>query len=152
MRPLKCLVAALGNPLQGSDGFGRAVLERLRSEDQLPGATELVDASTDLLSLFDRFASFDLVVLVDAVLGRGPREVRIIPEEAFGSWTAHATSAHETSPLVAIQLFRTLEPDSVTRVVLVGLNVEEDAFDAELTPADAQAGAEAVLRVISTVL
>jgi hydrogenase maturation protease len=149
MRPLNYLVVGLGNPLQGADGFGAAVLERLRSARQLPPGTELVDATTDLLSLFDRFPLYDVVVLVDALLGAGPREVRVISEQEFDAWTPHAASAHETSPLVALGLFRTLQPASTTRFVLVGLKVGEDEFDAGLLTSDAQAGADAVRRIVT---
>jgi hydrogenase maturation protease len=111
--------------------------------------TQLLDGATDLLAYVDRFAAFDLVVLVDAILGPAPRELLILPEDAFDAWPVHATSAHQVSPLVTLRLFRTLEPRSKTRFVLVGLRVPEEAFSADVSVADAQAGAEAVLRALS---
>lgn len=143
------LVVGLGNPLQGCDGFGAAVLERLRDDQRLRPETQLLDGATDLLAYVDRFAAFDLVVLVDAILGPAPRELVVLPEDAFDAWPLHATSAHQVSPLVTLRLFHTLEPRSKTRFVLVGLRVPEEAFSADVSVADAQAGAEAVLRALS---
>lgn len=148
MLPRKSLVAGLGNPLRGSDAFGPAVLERLGRRSDLPAGTELLAQTTDLVGCFDRFASYELVVLVDAVLGGGGRTVAVIDEHAFGMWTAHATSSHAISPLVATSLFRTLRPEASTRFVLVGLMVSPDDFARPVTAAEAQAGFEAVLRVL----
>ena len=144
----RSLVVGLGNPLQGSDGFGAAVLERLGAERGLPPETELLDATTDLLACLDRFPAFNLIVLVDAVLGPSPREVIVVEEESFGSWGTHATSGHEMSPLVAVKLFRTLQPDSPTRIVLIGLRVDAASFARPATAHEAQAGAEAVRHVL----
>lgn len=149
MRPSKSLVVGLGNPLQGCDGFGPAVVQRLNAAGDLPSGVELIQAGTDLLALIDRFDAYDLVVLVDAVLGSERREVRVIPEEEFGAWTPHAISAHQASPLVAMGLYRTLQSASTTRVVLVGLLVSEAGFGEEVRPHDVEAGAGAVRRVLS---
>jgi hydrogenase maturation protease len=84
MMPRKCLVAGLGNPLQGSDGFGQAVLARLGERTDLPEHTELPDAHTDLLRYVARFASYDLVVLVDANLGPRPGRSRCPRRRSLG--------------------------------------------------------------------
>ena len=149
MTPQKCLVAGLGNPLQGSDGFGAAVLECLRSRPDLPPSAELIDGGTDLLSCLDQFASYDLVVLIDAFLGPAPREVAVIEETVFAEWSAHSTTSHELSPLLTVRLYRSLHPESNTRFILVGLRVDPADFSRSIVPADAQVGAEAVLRVVS---
>jgi hydrogenase maturation protease len=150
MRAQTSLIVALGNPLQGCDGFGAAVLERLHAEGSLPASVELLDGATDLLGCLDQFAAFDLVVLVDALIGDGPRLVTVIEERDFLTWKPHATSAHELSPLIALQLFRHLQPDARTRFVLVGLRVAEGEFTSGVTSREASAGAEAVLRVLSS--
>ena len=149
MSPRKSLVAGLGNPLQGSDGFGPSVLERLQQHAGLPAGTELLPQTTDLLGCFDGLARYELVVLVDAVLATGSRAVKIVDEASFGSWTAHATSSHGISPLVATGLFRTLQPESSTRFVLVGLIVSPDDFARPATAEEVQAGADAVLTVLA---
>lgn len=149
MTPQKCLVAGLGNPLQGSDGFGAAVLECLRSRPDLPPSAELIDGGTDFLFCLDQFASYDLVVLIDAFLGPSPREVAVIDESGFAEWTAHSTTSHELSPLVAVRLYRALHPESDIRFVLVGLRVDPADFSRSIVLAEAQVGADAVLRVVS---
>jgi hydrogenase maturation protease len=119
------LVVGIGNPLQGADGFGPAVIASLRASASLPPDTQLIDAHTDLLALIDRFAAFDQVVLVDAVLGDGRAEVIVFDEPAFAQWPTESPSSHQVSALVAVGLFRRLYPEARTRISLVGLNVDE---------------------------
>lgn len=147
MRPT-CLVVALGNPLHGPDGFGHAVARRLRAGQDLPACAELVDAATDLLSWIDRFGAYDQVVLVDAVLGGSRREVAIVEEAEFDGWAPHAVTGHEISPLLAVKLLRALRPDCRTRFCLVGLKVDIDAAEREVTPAETEAGAAAVVHLL----
>jgi hydrogenase maturation protease len=141
-------VAGLGNPLQGSDAFGPAVVERLRRSAVLPSGTDLVDVHTDVLSQLDRFVAFDGVVLVDAVLAGSPGGVAVFSEETFASWPAVSSNCHAVSPLAAVKLFRLLQPSSRTRFVLVGLMV--DRIDSRVVPDSGavQAGVEAVVRIV----
>lgn len=147
MTARKWLVAGLGNALQGADGFGPAVIERLRSRPDLPPDLELVEAHTDLLSLYDRFSSFEGVVLVDAVLGPGPRQVKLVDEDTFSDWNADPANCHHWSPLVAVKLFRLLQPGQRTRFVLVGLEVNRIDAGSPATPTEIESGAGLVMRV-----
>jgi hydrogenase maturation protease len=145
----KWLVAGVGNPLLGSDGFGPAVIQSLREQTGLPATIELEDARPDLLALTDRVSAFDGVVLVDAVLGSGPREVTVVGEATFGAWNAASPNAHAVSPLLALNLFRALHPGERTRFVLVGLVVNAIDTTSPPTPAEVRAGADAVLQVVT---
>ena len=127
MEPLKkTLVLGLGNPLSGDDGFGRRVLERLREGDLPPGAT-LADAYTELLNRLEDFARYDQVLLIDAVLDpeRRQGEPGRVEVQALQSWRDDSPSAHQVSPLMAVKLFRLLHPEARTRILLVGLLVDE---------------------------
>jgi hypothetical protein len=88
---MKWLVLGLGNPLAGADGFGPAVIARLRRA-AWPDGADFVDAHTDLLAHLHRFEHFDRVVLVDTVLDdRGG--VAVIDEAEFsGGMTVRAAS------------------------------------------------------------
>lgn len=141
------LVVGLGNPLAGSDGFGSAVVARLRERDDLPGDVALVDAGTDLLGHLDSLASYDEVVLVDAVVGAGGAgEILVVDESTFKTWPETTASSHALSPHVAVKLFRTLYPQAATRIVLVGLSVDAITLGEDLPAAVVTAGADAVAR------
>jgi hydrogenase maturation protease len=123
---MRWLVLGLGNPLAGADGFGPAVIARLR-EAGVPDGVELVDAHTDLLGHLHRFVEADEVVLVDAVLG-GRGDVAVVEEEEFSGWDHTSPGAHQISPLAAVKLFRRLHPGERTRIRLVAQFVREEDF------------------------
>jgi len=62
--PPRLLVAGIGNPDRGDDGFGAAVIARLRGH--VPAGVRLLACSGDVLGLIDEWDGFDAVVLVDA--------------------------------------------------------------------------------------
>lgn len=142
----RTLVIGIGNPLQGADAFGPAVVGRLRARRDLPDTVDLEDGDTDLLASLDRFASFEHVVLVDAVLGDGTGGVVAIDEQTFSTWSLDSPGVHELSPVLVVRLFRRLYPASRARFTLVGLDVQQ--IDGMPLPAHlADDGADAVLRV-----
>lgn len=119
------LVVGLGNPLVGDDGFGAAVIGQLREREHQPGA-DLVDAGTDLLAQIDAFASYDDVILVDAVLDPARAgEVAVVEQDVLLEWPDSSPSCHDISPLVAVKLFRVLHPEAATRFTLVALFTDE---------------------------
>jgi hydrogenase maturation protease len=59
------LVAGIGNPDRGDDGFGPAVARRLRG--QLPAGVCVVERSGDILALIADWEGFADVFVVDAV-------------------------------------------------------------------------------------
>ncbi len=130
-RARKTLLVGLGNPLNGDDGFGPDVIERLGKTGigNLPDVS-LVDAGTDLLNHIESFAEYDRVVLIDAILdpeGRlgVPGLVQVLEENAFLSWPETSEGVHQMSPLLGVKLFRTLHPEALTRFFLVGLFVDQ---------------------------
>jgi hydrogenase maturation protease len=126
---MQWLVLGLGNSLSGADGFGPAVIERLRA-DGVPDGVELVDAHTDLLGHLHRFVEADEVVLVDVVLdARGG--LAVVDEQEFSSWDDTSRGAHQVSPLAAVKLFRRLHPGAATRIRLVAHFVREEEFGRE---------------------
>jgi coenzyme F420 hydrogenase subunit delta len=125
MSSARALVLALGNPLAGEDGFGSAVLARLARDSTVTSVAELVDAHTDLLAHLDRLAAAGRVVLVDAVLlPRMRGDVVVLSQGELAEFSAEASSAHQVSPLVALQLLARLYPEAHPSVSLVGYCVE----------------------------
>jgi hydrogenase maturation protease len=63
------LVAAIGNPDRGDDGFGPAVAQRLHA--RVVSGVEIVKRSGDLLALIEDWSGFPFVVIVDAMVSIG---------------------------------------------------------------------------------
>ena len=130
-RSPKTLILGLGNPLSGDDGFGARVLDFLHRNgtEFLPEAT-LVDAHTDLLNHIESFATYDRVVLVDAILdpenklGK-PGRIVLLHEKEFLDWSEASSSVHQMSPMLSVKLFRQLYPAAQTQIILTGLLVDQ---------------------------
>jgi hypothetical protein len=167
----KRLVLGLGNRLVGEDGFGSAVIEMLRGRPDLPANVELVDAHTDLIAHVETLGSYDDVVLVDVVIGGDgtpnptgeggaglpkptgedagrPGAIAVINEETFMHWPETSPSCHQISPLVAVKLFRALQPHASTRITLVALHTDALRSGSGLAASAVAAGAEAVVRLL----
>ena len=140
------LVAALGNPLLGDDGFGAAVLAALRSRSDL----DLMDAGTDLFALVPELGRYEAVVLVDAVLDEGRSgEVLLADEATLSGWGGRSHGAHALDAAEAVRLFRALEPAAPTRITLVGLATDRIArTSAPLREAVVREGVRKVLRAL----
>lgn len=145
----KTLVVALGNPLLGADGFGSAVVGRLGRRPDVRDAADLLDAGTDLLGHLDTLARYDLVILVDAIVGAPPvGQVAVHDEERFARWPETSPSSHQMSPLLAVRLFRELYFRATTRIVLVGFSVDSVSAAAVLPEAVVAAGVETLARLL----
>ena len=143
----RALVLALGNRLSGADAFGPAVLDQL-GHAGMPVGIDAIEAGTDLLRHIDRFADYDAIVLVDAVVGGEDRRIEIIPERTFETWDARSRSAHELSAVGCVTLFRALQPQAnhsaKPLITLVALVVPENDFGRPPTPAEIEEAAAAV--------
>jgi hydrogenase maturation protease len=144
----------LGNPLSGDDIFGPKVLDRLRQSETtaLPGTT-LIDAQTDLLHHIEDFTKYDNVLLIDAILDPEgklgePGNVILLDEAAFQSFSETSSSIHQMSPLLAVKLFRALHPEAQTQITLIGLIIDQLAFQPRYATSDRIAKAAAVIRKI----
>ena len=132
--PLSVLVAAIGNPDRGDDGFGPAVADRLQG--RVPAGVRVIECGGDVLSLIEEWAGFSAVLVVDAAapIGRPGRIHRLdlhgpSPLVAFARGSTHAFGIAE-----AVELARIL--GRLPRHLVVYL-VEGERFDigARLSPA-----------------
>jgi hydrogenase maturation protease len=144
---LGVLVAAIGNPDRGDDGFGPAVANRLRG--RVPAGVRVIECGGDVLSVIEEWAGFSAVIVVDAAapIGRPGRIRRLdlrgpSPLVAFARGSTHAFGIAE-----AVELARSL--GRLPRHLVVYL-VEGERFDigAPLSPAVS----DAVDRVAETIL
>jgi hydrogenase maturation protease len=149
MEPRKSLVVALGNPLVGADGFGAAVLERVRGLPGLRDVADVLDAHTDLLGQIERLAQYQRVILVDAVVGVGPSgQVGVYEEGCFADWPDASPGCHQLSPLLAIRLLRRLHPGATPQVLLVGWSVDEVSRTRSVSDVAVEAGARLVTELL----
>jgi hydrogenase maturation protease len=142
------LVAGIGNPDRGDDGFGPAVAGRLRGK--VPEGTRILALSGDLLSLIEEWQGCGAVVLVDAAASRG-RPGRIHRIDLIRGPLPLGLARHSTHAFgiaEAVGLARSL--GRLPRH-LVAYLVEGERFDigAPLSPAVAEAVGPAAERILA---
>ena len=114
---------------------------------------DLLDAHTDLLGHIDSFASYPLVIILDALLdptGKHgtPGEVVTLEEATLLSLPDDSPSIHQISPVVALKLFRKLHPGASTRIVLVACCTREVSYSGTLDEAAVTQAVRQVLRLV----
>jgi hydrogenase maturation protease len=148
---MRARVIGLGQGAAGDDGIGLAVLDALRARG-VPADVELVRAAEDvtLVSLLETCAP---VVLVDAVLGTPTGEVLELSPADVARRGPRALSTHGLGVPEAVELARTLAPDTVSPSVrVVAVTIERPVGYAQgLSPAVAAAVPRAVERVLALV-
>ena len=95
-RAASTVVLGLGNPLMGDDGLGLAVLERLRSEWDVPPDVELVDGGTWGMNLLPLIEDAHELILIDAIrTGAVPGTLVTLERENLPKYLAHKLSPHQ---------------------------------------------------------
>lgn len=120
------LVAGVGNSLLACDRIGPMVLESIT--DRYGGDVETCDIGCTALALLDHLRGQDLLVVVDACIGRGePGEV-FVTEPDLEALTNPGTSSHQVGPVEALVVAQYLWPERLPKKVLL-LLVETGAMD-----------------------
>ncbi len=130
---VSALVAAIGNPDRGDDGFGPAVARRLRGS--VPAGVRLIERRGDVLALIEEWRGFSDVFVVDAAapIGRPGRIHRLdLASQPFPEGFARS-STHAFGVGEAVELARRL---GRLPPHLVAYLVEGERFDvgAPLSP------------------
>ncbi len=115
-------VVGLGQPAAGDDGAGLAVVDRLRARG-VPGGVEVL-AVAGAPALADEVRVPCPVVVVDALVGAAPGEVRIVAPEDLGADARSRLSGHGLGVGEAIALARAIDEEAVSpniRVVAIGI-------------------------------
>ena len=143
-RPLpRILITGVGNVLRRDDGFGIAVIEALRSNNDLPGNVTIMETGIAgirlVQELFDRY---DVLMIVDAVQ-RGGRpgslylleaEVPTIDGYTFDQRNEFLADMHFTNPTRAMMLAKAMNI-LPPQVYIVGCeSATHDEFDLGLSP------------------
>jgi hydrogenase maturation protease len=116
--PREILVAGLGNVFLGDDGFGVAVVERLRARP-LPACVRLRDFGIRSIDLAFALERCDAAILVDATArGRAPGTLYVLEPELGGDAGGEQTPllGHATTPDTVL---RALAPGARPRTVRV---------------------------------
>jgi hydrogenase maturation protease len=120
-------VAGAGNWLLASDRIGPRVLAM--AAERYPVGVELCDIGSTALSLLDSLRGQDLLIVIDACVGRGtPGEIFVI-EPDLSAIPGRGTSTHQIGPVETLNIAQHLEPASMPRQTLLIL-VETGEFGA----------------------
>ena len=144
------VVIGVGNPYRRDDGFGPAVIQRLRRTG-LAGAT-LAESDGEACALIMLWERRRLAILVEAVRANPAHPGRIhrliVPRPTPAR--AGTTSSHTTDMGEAVALARELDriPD---RMIVLGVEVADTGFGAGLSPAVAVAADRVVDEIAAEV-
>jgi len=150
------VVFGCGNVLFGDDGFGPAVIDRLRRIDW-PETVRIVDAGTAIREYLLDYLMLPalrprLLVVVDAWAGEGsePGQVRQCPPRDLPLRKMHDFSLHQ---FPTVNLLAELEAETGIEVVLLvaGAAMPPDRIEPGLSPAMEDAVADACARVVRLV-
>lgn len=146
--PSSTVVIGVGNEFRGDDGAGIAAARLLR--EQLPAKTRVIEESGEGTSLLDAWRGATGVILVDAVQsGAAPGTVhRFDSSENPVPGGVFPCSTHTFGVAEAIEMARSLH-ELPRRLIVYGIEGENFADRASLSPAVEQAVARVVERVIS---
>jgi hydrogenase maturation protease len=110
------LIIGLGNPILGDDGVGWKVADELMhwcatSDNSYQSLVEIETAALGGLSLMERMAGYQGVILIDALeTGRHPPgTVRVFPlNELENPSHGHSASTHDTTLMTALETGRSM--------------------------------------------
>ena len=148
---MRARIIGLGQAAAGDDAVGLAVLEWLQDHG-VPEGVELVRAAEEsaLIGLLETAAA---VVLVDAVLGTPPGQIRELTPAQLDRGGLLPLSTHGMGVPQALQLAHILTPDAVSssiRIVAVTIS-RPGRYEQQLSPAVAAAVPRAGERVLALV-
>ncbi|WP_334143847.1 hydrogenase maturation protease [Rhabdothermincola sp.] len=148
-QPARSVVVGVGNPWRRDDGVGHRVVEAARKRLPPDVAVVLVDGEpTRLLEAWD---GVDLAVVVDGIrTGGRAGAVRCVDLLAGPLVTVPAVSSHSGGIAEAVELGRVLGR-LPARLVLIGVEITDEADGPGLSPAVVAAVGPAARRVAEVV-
>ena len=127
VKPVRILVAGIGNVFSGDDGFGVEVAQRLAGRDQPEGVTVADYGIRGYDLAFALMSGYDHVILVDAcprAVGGGPGSLYVI-EPTLDADAPRLTTldAHAMNPMAVLSLAQSMGA-TLGHIVLVGCEPE----------------------------
>ncbi|HTS89693.1 MAG TPA: HyaD/HybD family hydrogenase maturation endopeptidase [Gemmatimonadales bacterium] len=135
----RTVVLGLGNPLMEDDGFGLAVVDRLRNSYEVGPEVELIDGGTWGMNLLPAIETASELILVDAIRsGAAPGTVVELERAQLPRYLAHKLSPHQIDlkEVLALAEWRGTLPE---RTVAIGAEPAAIEMSVGLTPALADA-------------
>ncbi len=144
-------VIGIGNVLFADDGFGMAVLERLRGE-ALSEGVDLVDGSTLGIGLIEYLKDYRAVIIVDAAeMDLAPGTLRTFrPRDVRSMERGTPLSLHSTDILGAVELAVALNLE-IADIHVIAVQPEALEIRATLSPSVSAAIPSAVAAVRETI-
>jgi len=151
---MKILIAGVGNPLRGDDGFGVRVAQRL-AERPLPAGVRVVETGASGLSLVhELMEGYDACIIADAADRQGPPGSLYLLEPEWprpAAASGQPIDPHQVDPSQALLLASAVGVPP-TKVYIVGCQPAEiREFTETLTPPVERAVDEAV-QLVETLL
>ena len=143
---MRALVACVGNPLRGDDGFGPAVAAAM---DHLPDGVRLVETGIGGVALLQELmAGWDGLILVDAT-DRGATAGTVFTLEPHVADAIHVPDVHLADPDRVLSIAKALGwlPP---RVLLVGCQPAALELGERLSPAVRRAVGAAITEIRAT--
>lgn len=156
---MKILIAGVGNVLRGDDGFGVAVAQSLRQNNNFSEDVDIFEAGIAGIAFVQELMNgYDALIIMDAVEKDAPPGTIFvfepeISEEDPTSAEVHRSlaDAHYTEPSKVFVLARALKI-LPPRILVVGCQPEGyDELGADLSPAVKRAVPVAVGRIVSLI-
>jgi hydrogenase maturation protease len=124
---MRARIIGMGQEMAGDDGVGIAVIHRLR-EMEVPADIELVEVEESAAIIHHLVDGVEPTVLVDAVVGGGsPGRVITLELGAPELARVKLLSTHGIGVLDAIELARSIAPQPLGRIVVVGVAIKRPA-------------------------
>jgi len=141
------VVIGVGNPLMGDDGFGLAVLERLRTAWEMPEGVELIDGGTWGMNLLPAIEDAGALIIVDAIdQGAPPGQDITLERNDLPRYLGLKLSPHQIDlrEVLALAELRGTLPQ---RAVAIGVQPEVIDLATALSPRVAERVEAAATRV-----
>lgn len=136
--PQKILVLGVGNILLADEGIGVRAIEHLQNHYSFPAHVRLLEGGTQGLMLMDALMDCDILIVLDAVLGKGePGTFYRLTDDNLRQSLTFRDSMHQTD-LVDTLISCDLAGHRPDAIVLGMQPADYTSLCPELTPAVAQ--------------
>ena len=147
----RIVVLGVGNTIMSDEGIGVRCVERLEATGALPAGVVTVDGGTSTNELLGDLENLDLLVIVDAIVSKGPPGTLVRLEgDAIPQAFSNKMSPHQTgiNDLLATLTFVDRAP---ARVILLGVTPKRIELGMELSPEVEAVLPELCARVVAEV-
>ena len=119
---MKTLVVGVGSDVMGDDGIGQVVVEELRKRGC---PCDLAILGTDIFRLRLHYRGHERIIIVDALRGIPPGDVKVYGRDEFSKLNGSIRHAHLLGIVEAMDIMSLADPNiKEAEVMLVGVGAE----------------------------